>query len=232
MTEAKCEEILVIGDFPDNHPEQGLRDLAAIRPGADWEYISLGTQGPDFYRDLFFGGYLATMQRARQYIAQKLADSPPGRRFAIIGRGLGGLVALWAAADNRTAPIQCVVSISSTPNLDYLKDKHPHYGWPADEVKKALLDWDVSYKVPRIGSRAVLLIHSDNDSEIRANWAEEFFLLATGVSKWPERWDYHRIPGLPHVWPGSLGEPCREALSYTKQWVDQYLDDTAVVPSR
>ncbi len=217
--------VVVIGDFPETG--QGLQNCAASVRGAEVEYLSLGAEGPQFSQDPLYQGYLPAMQQARQELARRLGAAGKDQRFALIGRGLGGLVALWAAADSRTAPVRALVAISSTPNLDYLKDKHPYYSWPADDVKKVLLDWDVSYKVPRIGPRAVLLIHSDNDPEIRANWAEEFFLLATGVSKWPQRWDYHRIPGLPHVWKDPLQEPCRQAQAHVAEWLEQYLDPVA-----
>ncbi|PSR24789.1 MAG: hypothetical protein C7B43_18175 [Sulfobacillus benefaciens] len=208
------QSILVISDFPD--VVQG--DLATQlgldgTDGVDAEIrtLRLGEMEGNASSDIFYAGYVKALTGARQQAGEWLLSVD---QAWLVGFGLGGLVALWAAADNRDAPIRGVAVIGGTPNFEFLKGRHPYYDWPADHVKKTLLDWDVSYKVPRIGNRAVLLLHGDDDREIGTNWIEEFFLLATGVSRWPDNWEYHRIHGLGHQW-----DPRTPAVDEARQYL-------------
>ncbi|OLZ11950.1 hypothetical protein [Sulfobacillus thermosulfidooxidans] len=207
------ESILIISDFPQKVSSSLVSSLGLEDSSPDHEEITvlnLGGKERLAVPDVFYDGYIQVLTDARKHVGQWIDTIDSS---LLIGLGLGGLVALWACADNRQAPVRGIVAIGSTPHLEFLKDRHPYYDWPADTVKKTLLDWDVSYKVPRIGSRHVLLLHGDHDQVIGANWIEEFFLLATGVSRFPDHWEYHRIRGLGHDWDHE-GQAVQEARQY------------------
>ncbi len=209
------QSLLIISDFPE-----GFHTDLAVQLGLDeaddhveTRTLTLGEMSRNT-PDIFYDGYIQTLTAAREKAREWLAHVESAW---LIGFGLGGLVALWTAADLREAPIRGLVAIGSTPNFDFLKDRHPYYDWPKDRVKKTLLDWDVSYKVPRIGNRAVLLLHGDEDKQIGTNWIEEFFLLASGVSRWPDNWEYHRIHGLGHYW-NQNNAAVKEAQQYLREF--------------
>lgn len=210
------QSILIIPDFPEvAHPDLAMQlGLDGADDNVEIRTLTLGTMEHDARQDIFYEGYIKALTSAREQARDWLL----GVKSAwLIGFGLGGLAALWTAADQRDAPIYGVAAIGSTPNFDFLKDRHPYYDWPAENVKKTLLDWDVSYKVPRIGNRAVLLLHGDEDKEIGTNWIEEFYLLATGVSRWPDKWEYHRIHGLGHNWDQN-SSAVEEARGYLRKF--------------
>lgn len=192
------QSILIISDASNILTPQLIRRLG-FSAADDAAVTALNLETPNFSQvsDIFYDGYIHPLMTGRKAVENWIQEAGPS---LLIGMGLGGLLALWACADWRDAPIRGVAAVGSTPHLEFLRDRHPYYHWPVASVKHTLSQWDVSYKVPRIGSRAVLLLHGDNDHEIGSNWIEEFFLLATGVSRWPENWEYHRIAGLTHTW--------------------------------
>ncbi|CAB1128187.1 protein of unknown function [Candidatus Hydrogenisulfobacillus filiaventi] len=181
---------------------------------------------PKLVYEPLYSVYIPVWEAARREMAAVL-EAWGERPVGLIGFGDGGMLAMWIAADNRARNVRAVVSVSGSPTLEFLKDRYPDAGWPAEEAKKTLGDWDITYRVPRIGSAAVLLLHGAQDHTLREDWDEEFYLMATTVTKYPERWDYRRLEGLPHDWRDAA-DPAQqaavaEARAQVEAWLETYL---------
>lgn len=223
--------IIVIGDFPNLvDPATWLPHV----PGTYPVYLEVGGTGAIRHdalkalsSDPLKGAYLPIATRTREELSLLILALGQTHPVVLAGFGVGGLLALWAGADNRDAPIASIVSVNGAPNWEFLKERHPHYEWPNPEIKETLLNWDVSYRIPRIGSRSVLLIHGQDNRDIRPDWIEEFFLMALGVNPHASaKWAYHRIPGLSHCWSAGVQKsaPEQTALDLMERWIRNSLE--------
>lgn len=218
--------IIVVGDFPESfNPAVWQPNL----PGTYPVYLEIG--GPEHVRqealnsllsDPLHGAYLSAATRTREDLSHLVRTLGQSSQVVLTGFGVGGLLALWAAADNRDAPIASVITVNGAPNWEFLKDRYPHYAWPSAEIKDTISSWDVSYRIPRIGSRSVLLVHGQDNREIRSDWIEEFYLMALGVNRHASsKWAYHRIPGLAHHMSTGLQKTTAEqaAFDLMDRWI-------------
>lgn len=167
----------------------------------------------DPFRDLF----APVVSQSRAELAALIQALGP-RPIGLFGFSIGGLVALWGAAD--LAAVRAVVSVGAVPSLEYLVGFFPDYDWEAADVAAERARHDLSRQLELLAPKATCILHGEADTG--ASWS----LMAETASRLqamdPERHPYELFPHVQHRLTGETPEE-EESLGRLRERASSFL---------
>jgi pimeloyl-ACP methyl ester carboxylesterase len=114
-------------------------------------------------RDPFREVYAPVVAESREELGRLVAafaDRPVG----LFGFSIGGLIALWGAADQPA--VRAAVSVGGVPSLEYLAAFYPDYDWRQPDVVRERRRHDLSANLALLAGKATLILHGEEDEII------------------------------------------------------------------